>query len=315
MRSKLFILFLLIGLSNAQAQYYNLLERLKSPQDSIIKAKVWQMNLTFGLNGSYAKNTNVAPGTGQEGLSATLTFDLNIAKKEGRFISSNEFHYVSSFFKSGEKNSRVNKTSDNLLTLHDWAIRNGNDSKWHINCIVKFITPLISTFKGGLFTSVDPKQIKIEKFGNPYDINLAPGIKYALFNKKLNLSISPYAIRFYGVTEQSIADQNIYEIGAIDSISGKKLKYKKEKKGAEINIWFDYAVKDILTFEYRVDISSKYSDTPLQEGLFNALLITKLKLVKNLFLTHRANLNGVLEQDPQKPEWKQTWLLSYNVIL
>lgn len=308
------ILFLLIS-EGVNAQYYRPLERIKSPSDTITKPKVWEVNITFGLNGSYTRNANVSPGISPEGLAASIALDLTVAKREGRFLSSNEFHFLSSFFKSGEKGVRITKVSDNLLTLHDWSLRNGLESKWYVNFIAKVNTPLISTYKNGYFSSDDPKQIKIEKFANAYDVNIAPGIKYAFFKKKLNISLSPYAVRLYGVTDQAIADQNIYSIGPIDETSGKAPKSRVEKKGTEINIWFDHNIKEIITFEYRVDISSRYTGSILNEGLYNGLFTTRFKLVKNLFLTHRGLLTGTLEQSPQKPEWRQTVLLSYYLLI
>lgn len=314
MSGKIFAILLMLMLTLlAKAQYYYPLERITSPKDTIPKTKVWQYTLSSGINGSYTKNKNVPPGTGNEGLAATISFDFSISKDEGLFISRNELHYLASFFKSGESGSTITKTSDNLLTLHDWSLRNGPESNWYINYIARVNTPLLSTYKGGVFKTTDVKQIKIEKFANAYDVNIAPGVKYAMFKKKLNISVSPYAVRLYGVIDQAIADQNVYDIGPVDEISGKAPKYKIERKGAEVNIWFDHAWKEILTFEYRMDISFKYSNRPLQEGLFNGFLTTRLKLIKNLYLTHRGILTGIIEQKPLKPEWRQTFLLSYSI--
>lgn len=314
MSGKFFGVFCLLFWADlCSAQYYKPLENIKSPKDTVTRIKVWQYSFSTGINGGYTKNKNVPPGTADEGLAATLSFDFSISKDEGLFVSRNELHYLASFFKSGESGSTLTKTSDNLLTLHDWSLRNGPESKWYINCIARVNTPLLSTYKGGVFKTSDVKQIKIEKFANAYDVNIAPGVKYAMFKKKLNISLAPYAIRLYGVIDQAIADQNVYDIGPIDEISGKASKYKIERKGAEVNIWFDHAWKEILTFEYRMDISFKYSERPLQEGLFNGLLTTRLKLIKNLYLTHRGILTGIIEQKPLKPEWRQTVLLSYSI--
>ena len=88
-----------------------------------------------------------------------------------------------------------------------------------------------------------------------------------------------------------------------------------EKKGAELNIWFDWNVKEWIIMECRIDFSPKYSASIFKEGLFNGLFTNKVKLISNLYLTHRGILNGIIEQRPLKPELRQIVLLSYSMAL
>ena len=81
--------------------------------------------------------------------------------------------------------------------------------KWNLNFIARISTPLIKSWTGGLLKQPDSSSISyIEKAGNPYDISFAPGFKY-IFAKRLNVSISPYALRFYGVTDQFLVERHI----------------------------------------------------------------------------------------------------------
>ncbi len=202
-----------------------------------------------------------------------------------------------------------------MTSLHDWSVRNASGDKWNLNFIAKISTPLIRSWQGGLLRRPDNTVVTaIEKPGNPYDVSFAPGFKY-IFGKRLNISLSPYALRFYGVTDQAIADQVIYETGGIDEKTGRYRKARTEKKGAELNIWWDWNYKEKFIFEYRFSASSKYTDRLFKEGLFNGFFITKIKLISNLYLTHRGILAGIIEQRPLKPEWRQTVLLSYSIML
>lgn len=309
------ILFFLI-ITEISAQYYKPLWTIKTERDTVTNVKKdWTFQLSVGLNASYTNNVNVPGGTSDNGFSGSSTVDVYINKTEGKFLSSNEFHYQVSFFRAGGKSADVIKSFDNLYSLHDWSLRNAAGDKWNLNFIAKISTPLIRSWPGGLLRRPDNTVITaVEKPGNPYDVSFAPGFK-CIISKRLNISLSPYALRFYGVTDQAIADQAIYDTGGIEEKTGRYRKARTEKKGAELNIWFDWNVKEILTCEYRVDFSSKYSASIFKEGLFNGFFTTRLKLISNLYLTHRGILTGIADQRPLKPEWRQTVLLSYSLTL
>ena len=303
----------LFNLTSIKSQYYRPLWVIKTEMDSIaIKAPDWTYTISVGLNASYTNNTNVPGGTSQNGFSGTNTIDAYVNKTAGKFLSTNEFHYQVSFFRAGAKSASVIKSYDNMLTLHDWSVRNGPESKWNLNFIAKISTPLIKSYKDGFLSSSNANVITpFERPGNPYDVSFAPGFK-CIVNKKLNISLSPYALRFYGVTDQALANLEIYDTGGIDTQTGFYKKSKTETKGAELNIWFDWNYKEILIFEYRADFSSKYSSSLFKEGLFNGLFTTKFRVIKDLYITHRAILNGIIEQRPLKPELRQTVLLAYS---
>jgi len=301
-------------LSTLKGQYYKPLWTIKTEKDTLRnKTPMWNYDIVFGLNGSYTNNSNVPGGTSQNGFSGTTTVDIYVNKSEGKFLSANEFHYQASFFRAGEKNANVIKSYDIMYSLHDWSIRNGPTSRWNLNFIAKVSTPLIRSYKDGLLKRLDENIVTaLEKPGNPYDVSFAPGFK-CIISKKLNISLSPYALRFYGVTDRALADLGIYDTGGIDVQTGRYHLSKKETKGAELNIWFDWNLHEKLICEYRVDLSSKYSSSIFTEGLFNGFFTTKIRLVKNLYLTHRTILNGIIEQRPLKPELRQTVLLSYSL--
>ena len=298
------------------AQYYKPLWTIKTERDTVTNTKKeWTTQVTLGLNASYTNNINVPGGTSENGLSGSSTIDMYLKKPEGKFLCANEFHYQVSFFRAGQKGASVIKSFDNMTSLHDWSVRNASGDKWNLNFIAKISTPLIRSWKGGLLTQPELKPGgAVEKPGNPYDISFAPGFKY-IIGKRLNISLSPYALRFYGVTDQPIADQAIYDTGGIDEKTGRYSKSRTEKKGAELNIWWDWNYKEKFIFEYRFSASSKYTDKLFKEGLFNGFFTTRIKLISNLYLTHRGILNGIIEQKPNKPEWRQTILLSYTVAL
>ncbi|MGB4839906.1 MAG: hypothetical protein WBP08_12980 [Saprospiraceae bacterium] len=296
------------------SQYNKPVWHIKTEKDTLTKQiPDWNYTLSVGLNASFTDNRNLPGGTGDNGFSGTSAIDLYVAKPLGKFLSTNEFHYQVSFFKAGDHGSKVVKSFDNLFTLHDWSIRNSDESRWNLNFIAKISTPLIRSFEGGKLTSENSGTV-YEKPGNPYDISFSPGFK-CIINNKLKVSLSPYSFRFYGVTDQQIANAEIYNTGGLNETTGTYRKSITEKKGAELNIWFDWNIQERIVMEYRVDFSSKYSASIFKEGLFNGLFTTKVKLISNLYLTHRAILNGIVEQKPLKPELRQTVLLSYTMAL
>ncbi|MEO6134483.1 MAG: hypothetical protein ABIP35_04985, partial [Ginsengibacter sp.] len=63
---------------------------------------------------------------------------------------------------------------------------------------------------------------------------------------------------------------------------------------------------------YRLGISSDYFTNIARNGLVDGLFITKVKLIKNVYLSHRASLKGDLAGKPFKPYYTQTILLSFS---
>jgi hypothetical protein len=67
--------------------------------------------------------------------------------------------------------------------------------------------------------------------------------------------------------------------------------------------------------QYRVGIKSSYAEKILDNGTMDGLFISKLKLIGNIYLTHRATLRGTFEQKPFKPVYVQVITLSYAVTI
>ncbi len=63
--------------------------------------------------------------------------------------------------------------------------------------------------------------------------------------------------------------------------------------------------------QYRLGISSDYFSNVATNGLMDGLFITKIKIIKNVYLSHRAIIKGDFASKPFKPYYTQTILLSY----
>lgn len=64
--------------------------------------------------------------------------------------------------------------------------------------------------------------------------------------------------------------------------------------------------------QYRLSINSDYTGGFANNGIIDGLLITKIKLLKNIYLTHRATLYNSLRNNLLKPYFTQNTLLSYS---
>lgn len=113
----------------------------------------------------------------------------------------------------------------------------------------------------------------------------------------------------YGLTSQQIANTGYYT-QTFDTNGDYDL-FVFDQLGAELNIWYDRKYKKWLEMQYRLGFSSDYiseSDTSI---LMDRMFITKVRIFKNIYLTHRAVLKGDLLDSPLKPYYKQTVLLSF----
>lgn len=275
-------------------------------------AKAWEISINLGLNLSHTLQINGVPNTGRLGFSTTNGIDLNINYIKNRIISTNEFHWQFSLYKAGLK-SITQKTADELLTLHDLSLGWADDRHWNFNLIAKTKTGVFSTYKDGMFRDTTGTGGLVQSLLNPYELILSPGIKWQP-TKALRISLSPYTFRIYGLTSQSVANTGLY----IEERAANEIDFVKrivEKQGAEVNIWYDCKLKKWLQMQYRLAIKSSYAETILDNGTLDGLFITKIKLIKNIYLTHRATLRGALEEKPFKPVYIQVITLSYAVTL
>ena len=137
---------------------------------------------------------------------------------------------------------------------------------------------------------------------------MSPGIKYQP-NEYFRFSLSPYSVSLYGLTSQQIANTGYYT-QTFDANNDYDL-FVFDQLGAELNIWYDRKYKKWLEMQYRFGLSSDYLSDSDISILMDGLYITKFRVLKNIFITHRAILKGDVLETPLKPHYKQTILLSY----
>ncbi|WP_080059498.1 hypothetical protein [Spirosoma aerolatum] len=255
---------------------------------------------------------NGQPNTSKRGFATTNGIDLNINYTKGRIISSNEFHWQFSLYKAG-LNTITQKTADELLSLHDFSIGFSEDRIWNINVIAKTKTGIFSTYQDGFFRDTTAGKGLVQSFLNPYEVILSPGIKWQP-SKALRVSLSPYTFRIYGLINQQIANTGLY-IEEMQENGSDRIQQIIEQQGAALNIWYDKKFKNWVQIQYRLAVTSNYAEKLLDNGAMDGLFITKIKLVKNIYLTHRATLRGQLEEKPFKPVYVQVITLSYAVTL
>lgn len=274
--------------------------------------KAWEVSFNLGLNLSHTLQLNAKPNAGKEGFSTTNGIDLNLNYTKKKLIATNEFHWQFALYKAGLKQSYLQKTADELLSLHDFSIGFTKKNRLNFNLIAKTSTSIIKSYKDGYLKDSVGGNI-LQRFLNPYELVLAPGIKYQP-TKYLRISIAPLTMRLYGLTSQAIANTGIYiEEKNDDGLSFKK--FISEQQGAELNLWYDRKIKKFITMQYRVGVKSNYAEDLLKNGKLDGLFITKIKLIKNIYLTHRATLRGDLTQRPFKPNYLQVITLSYAMTL
>jgi hypothetical protein len=180
-------------------------------------------------------------------------------------------------------------------------------NKWNFNLIAKTSTSIFTIFDGDFFKDYNNNG-KTQGFLNPYDVTLSPGIKFQP-NDYFRFSLSPYSINLYGLRSQQIANTGFYT-QTFDTNGDYDL-FVFKQLGAELNIWYDRKYKKWLDMQYRLGISSDYFTKLAKNGLMDGLFITKIKLIKNVYLSHRAILKADFTQKPFKPYYNQTVLLSF----
>ncbi len=274
-------------------------------------AKPYRFTLGIGLNVGNILEFNSATGPDKKSFSATGAFDLglNYYKSSSRFAMTNELHWTIAIQKSGLTSAaRIQRATDDLTTLHDFSLAMNKSNKWNFNLIAKFNTSIFTIFDGDYFKDFNNNG-KIQGFINPYQVTLSPGIKYQP-NDYFRFSISPYSISLYGLRSQQIANTGFYTqtFGANNNYD----LFVFKQLGAEINIWYDRKIKKWLEMQYRLGFSSDYFTNIANNGLMDGLFITKLKLIKNVYLSHRAILKGDFTMKPFKPYYNQVILLSYT---
>ena len=264
----------------------------------------------IGLNVGNILEFNSSSGQDKKSFSATSALDLglNYYKEGKRFAMTNELHWTVAVQKSGLTSAaHIQRATDDLSTLHDFSYAINKSNKWNFNLIAKTSTSIFTIFDGDFFKDFNNNG-KIQGFLNPYDVTLSPGIKFQP-NDYFRFSLSPYSVNLYGLRNQQIANTGFYT-QTFDG-SGNYTLFVFKQLGAELNIWYDRKFKKWLDMQYRLGISSDYFSKLAKNGLMDGLFITKIKIIKNVYLSHRAILKADFTQKPFKPYYSQTVLLSF----
>jgi hypothetical protein len=273
--------------------------------------KSYQYSFGLGFNLSNVLEFNSPSGPDKKSFSATTALDLglNYFNEGNRFAMTNELHWNLAIQKSGISSSdHIQKVSDELATLHDFSYTLSKSSKWNANIIVKNSTSVFTVYDGDFFKDYNNNG-KIQGFLSPYQVVLSPGIKYQP-NDYFRLSLSPYSVSLFGLMSQQIANTGLYT--QTYDTNGDYDLFVFDQLGAELNVWYDRKYKKWLEMQYRLGISSDYFSKTDINVLMDGMFITKIRIVKNIYLTHRAILKNDLLETPLKPYYKQTILLSFS---
>jgi hypothetical protein len=285
-------------------------DKLQDVAEEETPPKPWQFIFGIGLNVGNILEFNSSSGPDKKSFSATSALDLglNYYKEGKRFAMTNELHWTVAVQKSGLTNAaHIQRATDDFSTLHDFSYAMNKSNKWNFNLIAKTSTSIFTIFDGDFFKDYNNNG-KIQGFLNPYDVTLSPGIKFQP-NDYFRLSLSPYSINLYGLRSQQIANTGFYT-QTFDTNGDYDL-FVFKQLGAELNIWYDRKYKKWLDMQYRLGISSDYFTRLAKNGLMDGLFITKIKVIKNVYLSHRAILKADFTQKPFKPYYNQTVLLSF----
>lgn len=276
------------------------------------KEKYWNFMLSFGFelgNLLEFNNPSGSPDKKTFTLSTSIDANANYRKQGARFAMSNELHYIFGVQKeSVVAGSALQKVQDNLNLLHDISLAMGKKSKWNYNTIIRTNTSLFTIYDGNYFKNITGLG-KVQAFASPYTINVAPGLKYEA-SQSLRLSISPYSFQLYGVMNDEVAQKGIYITDTVTGGSYKNFLFKEQ--GAELNVWFDKQVGEWLQMQYRISLTANYLSDFTQSGKLDGLLITKFRLAKNLYLTHRATIQNTLNNNFWQPYFVQNIFLNYS---
>jgi len=273
--------------------------------------KSWYHTVTFGINLGNVLEFNNPSGVDRKNFSLNTSLDLGLNyRKEGNaFAMTNELHYILGFQKEGlKKTDHIQSYQDNFISLHDMSKGFGSGKKMNFNLILKTTLSIFTVYDGYYLRDYNSLG-RIKAFGSPYDIIVSPGLKYQA-NKSLRISVSPYSFQLYGIRNMEIANKGLY-ITEKDT-DGKYKHFLLNRLGAEANFWFDKRVKEWLEMQYRLSFSSDYFGNFGKNGLMDGFFITKIKLVKDIYVTHRATLKSNLAVNFLSPYYNQVIMISYS---
>ncbi len=275
------------------------------------REKYYSFNYAIGLTLGNFLELNNPNSEDKKGFSFAGSLDMNYRyNKPNAFINmSHELHYNFGVQKESlEQGANIQKVQDELVTLHDISVKIKRNSKWNINTIINFSTAIFTTFDGEYFEDVNNLG-HIKGFMSPYTLGIAPGVKYDVSNA-LKISLSPYSFEYYGVRNEEISKKGIFITETDDNGNFKKSIIRKQ--GMELNIWLDKNLGEWLEMQYRVAINSNYDGNMGENTILDGLFLTKIKVIKNVYLTHRATINSNFAGNLLKPFFTQTIQLSIN---
>ncbi len=279
--------------------------------ERVVKKQSWKKTISFGINVGNIVEFNNPTGTDKKNISLTTSLDLglNYKKENKKFEMTNELHYLFGLQKEGlSGGTHIQRLQDDLATLHDISLGFGKNNKWNFNVIIRTGTSVFEIFDGDYFKNFTTLG-RIKGFASPYDVTVSPGIKYQP-NQHFRMSLSPYSFNMYGVKNNEISTKGFF-ITDVDAIGNFK-KFLFKRQGAEINFWYDKRFKEWLDLQYRLSFSSDYFEKFGKNGLMDGLFITKIRIVRDIYFTHRAIIKSNFAVNFFKPYYNQTVLLSYS---
>lgn len=272
--------------------------------------KPWKKTMAIGVNLGNVLEFNNPGGTDVKNISLSTSLDLGLNyRKPGKKLEmTNELHYLFGFQKASlTSGAHLQRIQDDLNTLHDLSLGLGKTNKWNFNLIARTATSLFTIYDGDYFKNYTTLG-KIKSFASPYDITVSPGLKYQP-SQSFRISLSPYSFNMYGVKNNEVRSKGIF-ITDLDA-SGNFKNFLFKRLGAEVNFWFDKSIKQWLEMQYRLSFSSDYFEKIGKNGKMDGLFITKVRIFKDIYFTHRANIKSDLAVNFLKPYYSQTILLSY----
>jgi hypothetical protein len=279
-----------------------------------VVAPTWKKTLNIGLSLSHTLNVNPPATSAPEegfGSSVSIKASLNYIKDKSRFKVKNNLSWLMVLYKANGQTPTQN-VSDILLTNHDLSYSFKKGGNWSINTIFNNTASVLTLFDGNYL--IDQNALgPIQSFLNPYSVTISPGIKYDT-EKGLGISISPYVFKIRGVTNQAIADKDIFFKNKANRIlsDGHYKKSFQEQLGAGLQIWYVKNFGEWLSIDYKLIANSNYLENVFKNGTIEGQFTTNFIIYKGIGLTHTALLTGNFAQSPFKPFYNQVVVLSYT---
>lgn len=257
---------------------------------SSAKEKYASFQSVVGLSIGNLLEFNNPSGTGDKvsfSLNGSLDLMYRYTNPNSVFNTSHELHWTIGVQKESlGAGSDLQRAQDDVMTLHDVSLAFTKKKKWRFNLIAKLNTSIFTVFDNNYFKDLTGNGRNLS-FLSPFSLILSPGIQYQPI-EPLKISVSPYSTEFYGVSSDKVAARGVY-ITETDA-SGNYKQLITKRKALEFNIWFDHRVKEWLEMQYRMSLFSDYQLGFMNNGNAEGLLITRVKILKDIYLSHRFTI-------------------------